>query len=128
MEPNSRKLTTSSSSTPDSGCPKNEPKTSGATEAAVVITNNNNDDTNEKDSDQENLKENGQQQWPPMSFSPAESLDSDVTLVSSSIAPKTDEMENLTVNIPISTTSQDLFELGASTRRGSHNEKLEKIL
>ena len=101
MEPSSRKLTTSSSSTPDSGCPKNEPKTSSVTtEAPVVIANN---DTNEKYSDQENLKEHGQQ-WPPMSFSPAESLDSDVTLVSSSIAPKADEMENLTVNVPICTT------------------------
>ena len=113
VEPSSRKLTTSSSSTPDSGCPKNEPKTSGATEVAVVTTNN---DTNGKDStDQENVKENGQQQWPPMSFSPAESLDSDVTLVSSSIAPKAkNEMENLTViNITI-TVSQDLFEFGAS--------------
>ena len=50
-----------------------------------------------------------------MSFSPAESLDSDVTLVSSSIAPKAkNEMENLTViNITI-TVSQDLFEFGAS--------------
>ena len=82
VDPNSRKLT-SSSSTPDSGCPKNEPK------ATETVPQNNNikgkEIENVKDT---NGKENGK--WPPLSFSPAESLDSDVTLVSSSIAQTND--------------------------------------
>ena len=80
VEPSSRKLTTSSSSTPDSGCPKNDPKPA---EATVPTTNG-----QETVKEREPSKENGVGKWPPMSFSPAESLDSDVTLVSSSIATR----------------------------------------
>ena len=80
MDPNTRKLT-SSSSTPDSGCPKNESK-------PAEVVQNINEKENGKDTN--NVKENGK--WPPLSFSPAESLDSDVTLVSSSIDPQTNDV------------------------------------